>query len=54
MAAQFVSYNQCAGCCGSSAVACTSARICTRLDTVIVAVSIFVRRISLLVRRTKQ
>ncbi len=42
MAAGFTAMHQHPNCCSSSAAACTSARFARILDTVILAVSIFV------------
>ena len=42
MAAGYMTMKQHPNCCETSAAACTSARICRVLDTVILAVSIFV------------
>ena len=42
MAAVFTSMQQHANCCSGSAAGCTSARVCGVLDTVILAVSIFI------------
>ena len=49
MTARFVSNEHTSNCCSASAAACASARICLVLDTVILAVSIFVSILNLLV-----
>lgn len=47
MTAGFAMNHRHAGCCGSSAAACTSASICTLLDTALLAVSIIIVRLVL-------
>lgn len=43
-------YNQTSNCCSTFAAACSSARISLVLDTVIMAVSLIIVRISLVLR----
>lgn len=50
MTACFNTFNQSSNCCSRRAAACACARISLVMDTVILAVSIFVARISLVLR----